>query len=166
MSILATDLDLKHLQRALLDHGDIALFSDVPGSDLRSLAPLDALEIPAGEMGARSLICYLVPRSLEQQIYVAQLSDVKFDVDLRRSLVIELWRPYFKDSAMRRGRFFYEDRRLLSENGALKSEPFSAWAERVFRHLRKHLKYDRSKLAYVGDDAGEKLRLGHLTVIN
>ena len=159
-TIIATDKDLRQIEGALQRRGDVNLFSEMATPSLEGLEPLEALSIPPDKAGACSLFCYLAPRGLPERVCVRRISDVKTDIDLKRSHVIEFWRPFFNGKVIRPGRFYFQNA-LLKEGGLLGNDTdFYRWADSVMSQLRGGLVRNKKEAAYMGPDAVEGLASG------
>ena len=161
-SILVTNDDLVTLEALLRRRGDVQFLSSEPNEARNSLLPLKTLVID--RPGETPLICYLAPDGRHLDLDVQQVSDMKVHMRSENSEVIEFSRSYHPGEVIRAGRVYYTPRHNdpdLSE----KDPEFVRWAERVVSAIRKSLSYDKSLLAYVGEDAARKIAAGELKAI-
>ncbi|WP_416762466.1 hypothetical protein ACNI65_08900 [Roseateles sp. So40a] len=161
LSILATDVDLQALEDIMREMEDVDILSDVANADLMNLLPLEDLTIPLSQVGKASLFCYLAPRYLARSIVVERDSPVKVHIDLRKSCLIEFWRPFYDGNVMRYGRMYYH-----KQHRSVERDPaFVAWADSVMTRVRRSLKLDKNLGAYVGSDAAKKLAGREVSVV-
>jgi hypothetical protein len=163
-SILVTNDDLRELEAMLLKRGDVVLLSDKFNEGRNTLLPLEALEL--AHPGKESLFCYLAPASTAApNIVIHTTSDVRVDVEIDQSEIIELWRSYCFGDVIRRGRFFYTARYYEAGNFYDKDPEFVSWAAKVAGAIRRSLDFDKALRTYVGTDAARKIASGELKVI-
>jgi hypothetical protein len=162
-SLLATDSDLQALENILRESGEVEILSVNATEDDRNLLPLDSLPIPLSQAGKVPLVCYLAPIGMPKSIFLKRLSPVKISVDVDRSHLIEVMRPFYNGEIVRRGRLYYHNTLLIGGAFVPKDPDFCRWADRVFARVKRDLKYDREQQAYVGNDAAQRLVDGTLT---
>ena len=163
-NILATDVDLQRLEIVLRQLGDTQLLSCEATDDLAGLKPLDALPIPVSKAGEVPLFCYLAPIGLPPKIVMERDSPVKVHIDVESSHVIEFWRPFYDGHIMRPGRLFHKDKAYANRIFGEKDPAFRVWAKRVMARVKKSLRRDPTLFAYVGEDAGNAIARGSITV--
>jgi hypothetical protein len=97
--------------------------------------------------------CYLVPRVEPNVVmnYYPNLSTWK--VDLEKSDAIEFSGCDHGDKILVVGRFYYQTDMLLNNELVPKRPEFVAWAEQVFRIIKRLLIRSKELEAYVGKDA-------------
>lgn len=165
-SFLATHIDMQILEAALRTTDDFEILSDrTPEGDHGTLMPLSALAMPASRVGNESLFCFLSPREAPRNIVIQRDSAVKIHVDTQRSHLIEVWRPFFDDRTIRRGRFYYQNKVLTNGRIVPKDADFCSWADAVMTRARKSLRLDKSQGAYVGAEASEAIASNRISVI-
>jgi hypothetical protein len=158
--LIVTNSDLEDLTTLLLKRADVQFMSHETNESRSSLLPLTSL---VRKKAQRFPVCYLAPLG-EPEIFFQALSDVKVDVDVERSQLIQLWRSYRTDDQIQAGPFRYTTRYF--EEGEFHEKPpeFVKWAEQVARLLRT-LPYNKGLGAYVGEDAARKIASGELKVV-
>src|SRR5690348_15504966 len=122
-SLLATDVDLRAIEEMLRRSGDVHFFSEEVTEDDR-LRPLAELAIPVSQAGKVRLSCFLAPNEEPQNIVIKKLSPVKTIVDIDRSNLLEIRRPFYDGKIMRLGRFYYQDRFFQARNLVPKNAEF------------------------------------------
>jgi hypothetical protein len=85
-----------------------------------------------------------------------------WQIDAGQAEAIEFSTCAFGSEVLLEGRFFYEIDILSSSKDAIvpKRMEFVAWAEKVFRSLKKRLRYDKGLYAYVSPEADLWATLG------
>jgi hypothetical protein len=164
-SILLMSEDLDCVERLLIEECEAEIWEAPYGSDTLKKA---GLSLPLSEMGKTALGRYISPAKLPLKAAISRLSANKTYVDIDRSNLIELWRPYIESCDIRPGRLFYQKRFIEQSHWVEKELPFSKWAERLFRTLKKELhpiELNRNKY-FCGESALARLRSGTLRVIN
>lgn len=162
-SILLTDVDLQALEQSLRNWGDVEMLAHVPTEDDQSLQPLASLAIPISHAGKVPLWCYLAPVGQSKTIVVKRLSPVKIGVDIDRSHLIDVMRPYYNGKIVRRGRFYYRNWMFEGGTWIAKDADFCRWADRAFARVKRTLQFDKRLGAYLGKDAAERIAAGTVT---
>ena len=134
--------------------------SDVPADTDDRLQFLDTLTI--AEPGTVPLKCYLSRPAAS--VYINSFTAKRLRLDIEKSEVIQLWRPYCLGGIIRAGRIFYSPVYHRDGKSIRKSEDFLGWAARTVSAVRNRLMYDRSLLAYVGRDTARRIGTGDLVV--
>jgi hypothetical protein len=152
---------LRSIEEMLRRSGEVHFFSGYLTED--GLRPLAELAIPISEAGKVPLSCFLAPSEEPQNVVIEKLSPVKTIVDIDRSNLLEIWRPFYDGKVIRRGRFYYQDR--FFEAGALapKDPEFCKWADRVLSRVKRTLRYDKTLGAYFGADAEIAIASGRVS---
>jgi hypothetical protein len=117
-------------------------------------------------MGKKSLFCYLAPHNMPRTIAAERDSPVKVYIDLRKSHLIEFWRPYYDTRVIRQGRLYYQNRTTRGGHAADVDPAFRSWADGVMTRVRRMLKLQKELGAYVGAHAAAQIALGRLTVVS
>jgi hypothetical protein len=162
--LIVTNDDLSTLERLLVSRSDVQLLSNRANEGRNALLPLKSLAVGPADIGVLR-ICYFAPAEWMPDVRVKSLSDVKFDVDVEHSEVIEYWRSYCAKGEIQAGRYFYTPVYWDDGEWAKKSPAFVKWAESVVRTIKKALVRDKDLDSYVGHDAAEKIASGELKVI-
>lgn len=163
-NLIVTNVDLGVLESVLRVRSDLQLLSSDTNEGRNALLPLKSL--PFGSKGGGSFrICYFAPSAWIPDIRVKSISDVKTDVDVEHSEVIEYWRSYCDKGVIKAGRYFYTPVYWDDGEWMKKSPEFVKWAESVVRTLKKALIRDKELGSYVCHDAAEKIARGELKVI-
>jgi len=162
-SIVLTDVDLQTLEKLLRDSGDVELLAHVPTEDDRSLRPLGSLAIPVSHAGKVPLWCYLAPLGLPKTILLKRLSPVKIEVNVDRSHLIDVRRPFYNGHEIRSGRFYYQNWFVENQAWVPKNPEFCRWADHVMARVKRTLKFDKASYAYLGAHATERIASGTLT---
>lgn len=162
--LIVTNDDLQALEGLLRSRSDVQLLSSRPNEGRNALLPLKSLLVGPTDIGVLRL-CYFAPSEWMPDVRVRSLSDVKSDVDVEHSEVIEYWRSYCAKGEIQAGRYFYTPVYWDDGEWMKKSPEFVKWAESVVRTLKKALIRDKELGSYVGHDAAEKIARGELKVI-
>lgn len=164
-TILATNEDLLALEHMLRARQDVQILSNRTNEVRNSLLPLKTLQISSSDFGRGPLVCYLVQAGSTPRIDIEPLSDVKVQVGVEASELIEFRRPYCADGVIKGNRVFYAT--TFFENGELheKRSEFVKWADEVVKAIRRFLTYDKGRRAYLGPDAAARIASGELRVV-
>jgi hypothetical protein len=161
-SLLATDIDLQALEQVLRGSGEVDFLSNNATDDDRDLQLLESLPIPPTHAGKGPLVCWLVPRGVPHSLILKRRSPAKVTVEVDRSHVIEVMRPFYNGEVVRRGRLYYQNMMFIDGAFVPKPPDFCRWADRVFARVKRVLTYDMRQQAYVGSDAALRLAAGTL----
>lgn len=163
-TILLTNNDLRELESILRQRDDVTFLSAEPNDGLDKLLPLDTLVV--SRPGEDDLDCYLAQASGPAYLGMERTSEVKTHIDVQKSELVALERPYCAGDVMRWGRIYYTPTYFEDGSYHEKSPAFVKWAERVVAAIRRSLTYDKKLLSYVGKDAAAGIAAGVLRVIS
>lgn len=166
VSLLLTNTDLQILDDVLRRPGDTEIYFDMESERRDGLIPAPTLVMDEREVGLVSLMCVLSPATSTWTLVVENHSPTKRRVDVAKSDVIDLWRPYCKDGVIRRGRLWFEPRPYVDGDLVDKSIEVVRWADRVLNRVRRGFAYDKPRFSYVGPDAARRISSGELKVVN
>ena len=109
---------------------------------------------------AMSVRCYLIP-PIGAEVRVKFIAKQSYWlVDEEHSEVIEFSGCDFDGETLMIGRFYFQTDMLIGDTIWPKRPEFLKWADRIFRTMKKPLRYSKSMEAYVGKDADEWRKSG------
>jgi hypothetical protein len=163
--LIVTNDDLSKLETLLRSRSDVQLLSSRTNEGRNTLLPLKSLVVGPADIGVLR-ICYFAPSKWTPDVSVVSISDVKSDVDVEHSEVIEYWRSYCAKGEIQAGRYFYTPVYWDEGEWAKKSPEFIKWAESLVRTIKKSLIRDKASGKYIGHDAAQKIASGELKLIS
>jgi len=160
ISFFMTHVDELSLIRALEDEANVVVaLNSLPTPEPVILDPLP----PVGEVDVNDVNLSIFNKDIDPKLIVESVRKGVYHIDLTRSEVIQFNRCFIaSDGRLEPGRLWYDHETMRCKP---KRKAFLAWAQSVFRFIKKHYHYSKSHFRhYFGADAWARFEDGQLTL--